>query len=697
MRRRRSCSPCRWSSVATSARSASPPSARRRRRPACGRPARPAPRARSRASCSAAAGSWPARWPSGPPPWSAPAPEPIRFPCAWPGPHPSHPRTRSPRRPANHAPQPAPRAARPRRGRDRRRRHHHRHRRQQRQQDLRRPGDRRRQGRQARRRRQGRDVQEGRHRRPHHQQRHRRRGPLPRLRRPQGRGQGRQRALQVPGHDRGQVHRRARGPQADAGQRERRAMSRRRLAGVLGATALLSAAALPAAADAHGLVGKQDLPIPAWLFTWGAALVLVASFVGLAALWAEPRLQVVRERRVLRLPAVLEVLAGAVGIAVFAGVIYAGFAGVQGATANIEPTVIYVLFWVGIPVVSAVVGDVFRAFNPWLAVGRATGWVTQRVAGEDGGIEPLPYPAWLGRWPVVLGVLIFAWVELVYANKDDPSQLAVMALVYGAVQLVGMSLFGADTWSRRGDAFSVYFGLFARISPLHWRDRAVYRRPLLSGLPSLTPVPGTVVLLCTMIGTTSFDGFSQGTIWNSLVAHLQNDFLSLGLNAEHALEAAGTIGLLGMVALINGLYRLGIMGMHSVDRRMRTGDLAGRFAHTLVPIALAYLVAHYFSLLAYQGQAVVFLASDPLGHGSDLLGTANNTINYTWIGARGIWYVQVGALVIGHVAGLVLAHDRALALYHRQRDATRSQYWMLAVMVFFTSLGLWLLSVAAQQ
>jgi hypothetical protein len=383
------------------------------------------------------------------------------------------------------------------------------------------------------------------------------------------------------------------------------------------------------------------------------------------------------------------------GVALFGVVVYAGYAGAQEATANVTPEMVYVIFWVGIPFASAVFGDVFRAFNPWLAIGKATGWVVRRAGGEE--IEPLPYPSWLGRWPAVVGVLVFAWVELVYANKDDPSVLASMALAYAAVQLIGMSLFGARVWADRGDAFSVYFGLFARIAPLRWRDRAAYLRPLLAGAPPLTPVAGTVALLCTMIGTTSFDGFSQGTIWNDIVPHLQNTFMDLGLNAEHALEAAGTVGLVTMVLLINGLFRLGIAGMHGVDRSRSTDELRRRFVHTLVPIALAYVMAHYFSLLAYQGQAVAYLASDPLGHGANLFGTATATINYTWIGATGIWYVQVGALVAGHIAGLVLAHDRALALYPNSQQATRSQYWMLAVMVFFTSLGLWLLSAAAQQ
>jgi hypothetical protein len=161
---------------------------------------------------------------------------------------------------------------------------------------------------------------------------------------------------------------------------------------------------------------------------------------------------------------------------------------------------------------------------------------------------------------------------------------------------------------------------------------------------------------------------------------------------EHALEAAFTVGLVGAVLCISTLYWLGVLGMRSVGANHSAHELAGRFIHSLAPIALAYVVAHYFSFVAYQGQALGYLVSDPLGRGSDLLGTASATIDYGVISANGIWYVQVAALVIGHVSGLVLAHDRALTVYARAREATRSQYWMLAVMVALTSLGLWLLS-----
>jgi hypothetical protein len=452
-------------------------------------------------------------------------------------------------------------------------------------------------------------------------------------------------------------------------------------------------AVLPDPAAAHGLVGKQDLPIPRWLFAWGAATVLVISFVALAALWPKPRLQEPHERVVARVPRFLDPLAGLIGVAIFAIVIYAGMAGQQSPTANLAPTVVYVLFWVGIPFVSALFGDVFRAFNPWRAVARAVAWVAKRMGA--GAPAPYEYPERVGRWPAAIGILAFAWLELVYVNKDDPRKLAVIAIAYAAVQLVGMSVYGIQRWTDRADAFSVAFGLIARLSPLHWRrGELAIRRPL-EGVVQLTPVAGTVALLCVMIGTTSFDGFSQGPTWNSIAPHLQRFFLDLGLSAEPALEAAFTVGLLGAVLFVAGLYRLGVAGMHTIDPDHDTGTLARTFVHSLVPIALAYIVAHYFSLLAYQGQALGYLASDPLGEGSNLFGTATSTINYNVISATGVWYVQVAALVIGHACGLALAHDRAVAMYKDPKQATRSQMWMLAVMVGFTSLGLWLLSSTA--
>jgi hypothetical protein len=455
--------------------------------------------------------------------------------------------------------------------------------------------------------------------------------------------------------------------------------------------------ALPASALAHGIGGKTDLPVPRWLFAWAAAVVLIASFVALATLWTTPRLERARSRVLFHFPRVLDPLCGAVGVAVFAIVVYAGLAGEQELpTANLMPTFVYVPFWVGLAFLSGIVGDVFRALNPWRAIARAVAWVARGATKGAGLYRPRPYPARLGRWPAVVGILAFAWLELIYVEHDRPSTLAWLALGYAAVQWVGMALYGIETWTARGDAFAVYFNLFSRMAPLRWLRGRLEVRPPLSGLTSLEQMAGTVPLLAAMIGSTSFDGLQQGSLWmNSLEPELQTFFSNLGLGITASTELSGTVGLLAMVAIIAGFYRFGISGMHSVDPSTPTRVLAARFVHTLVPIALAYVVAHYFSLLVYQSQAISYLASDPLGNGSNVFGTAGGQIDFSVLTPNAIWYVQVGALLLGHISGLALAHDRALLLYRDTRVAVRSQYWMLVVMVGFTSLGLWLLSAAS--
>ena len=465
---------------------------------------------------------------------------------------------------------------------------------------------------------------------------------------------------------------------------------------IFGRTSLLAAVGLlaftlaPATAGAHGISGRASLPVPAWLFAWAAAAVLVISFVLLSTMWPRPRLQDPHERRLCAWPIALNVPAGAIGLALFALVVYAGYAGVPYYTANFDPTFIYVIFWVGVPVSSALLGNWFSAFSPWLAFARALRWTGARLHVHYR--PPFTYPAWLGRWPVVAGLIAFGWLELIYHDHDNPVTLASLSLAYFALMLVGMALFGIEAWSEHGDAFGGYFGLLARLSSLNVRDRALWLRRPLSGVTSLAQERGTVALVLVILGITTFDGASNGVVWNTLQPHVQSFFASLGLGDPAPDELADSLGLLLAIAVVIALYRIGVVGMRTVSRRIDTQTLARSFAHTLVPIGFAYVLAHYFSLLVWQGQAIGYLASNPLGHGTNYFGTAHWHVNYNVIGSTGIWYIQVLALVTGHVAGLALAHDRALAIYRSPREAAQSQYWMLVVMVGFTSLGLWLLS-----
>jgi hypothetical protein len=469
--------------------------------------------------------------------------------------------------------------------------------------------------------------------------------------------------------------------------------ARRRLARAL-ALAIVVSAAAPAPALAHGLPSPPGVPVPGFLFAWGAAIVLIASFAALSALWKEPRLEGARPRRLVRLPRALDPACGALGVAAFAGLVYCGLAGAQAQTANLLPTFVYVLFWVGLVVLSVLFGDLFAAFNPWRAAARAVAWLAARAGARIP--PPLPYPARLGRWPAVAGIAAFAWLELAYTNRGAPATLALLALAYAALQLVGMALYGIEPWSSRGDGFGVYFNLFSRMSPLARSGQWLARRPALSGLAALQPAAGTVALLCVMIGSTSFDGLSATTPWRQLAPKLQRDFERLGTGPGAGAELASTVGLLVMIALIAGVYALGVRGMRSLIPDRSASDLARLFVHALVPIAAGYVLAHYFTFLVYQGQAVGALISDPLGHGADLFGTAHATIDYQAIPKSAVWYVQVAALVCGHVAGLVLAHDRAVAIFRDGDVATRSQYWMLTVMVGYTGLGLWLLASIAR-
>lgn len=241
----------------------------------------------------------------------------------------------------------------------------------------------------------------------------------------------------------------------------------------------------------------------------------------------------------------------------------------------------------------------------------------------------------------------------------------------------------------------MYFNLFSRISPLTVKDRRLGLRRPLTGISTLEPLPGTVALLVVMIGNVMFDGASEGKPWVDVAPEIQELFVELGFGFPAATQLTASLGMLIALGLVAGIYAIGVAGVHAIDHRP-TVTIARAFVHSLVPIAAVYVLAHYFSLLAFNGQAIAFLSSDPLGKGWNLFGTAGGTIDYGVVGAAAIWYVQVGVLVAGHVCGLLLSHDRALALYGKAQAATTSQYWMLAVMVAFTTFGLFLLSQANQ-
>ena len=459
---------------------------------------------------------------------------------------------------------------------------------------------------------------------------------------------------------------------------------------------------LPAA---HALASRQDLPIPAWLFAWAASIVLIVSFFALSAAWREPRLEGERwrplpdalSRALLSLPA--QLVCGLIGVFLLGLAIYAGLRGTEAPDRNFALTFLFVTVWLGFPFFSALLGDLFRPFNPWRAVGRLAGAGFGAIAGQRPA--HLTYPERLGRWPAAIGLLAVVWLEVVYGGSGgvavglDPHTAAVAALIYSGYTLAMTAVFGVEEWCERGEVFSVYFGMFGRLGAFGTRAGRLGRRRMLTAATSWAAIPGSAAVVIASIATTSFDGAQEGAFKDAIEGVFEW-LLDRGLNPTASLRLTDTLFMLLCFAGVGLVYLLGVRGMRSVPgapsfQKLRTG-----FAHTLIPIALAYLVAHYFSLFVFQEQAqFTYLLSDPLGTGhTDLFGTAGGGVDYNLLSANAIWYVQVGALVVGHVLGLMLAHDRALVYWPDYRRATASQYWMLAVMVAFTCFGLYLLSVA---
>ena len=446
---------------------------------------------------------------------------------------------------------------------------------------------------------------------------------------------------------------------------------------------------------AHGIGGVKDLPVPGWLFLYGAAVALVLSFVALGALWRRPHLEAAAGGRPL--PPTFQrilcsrpvrVLLGGISVGLLILVAAAALLGEPSPSQNIAPTFIFVVFWLGLVPLVVLLGDVWRVLNPWNAVAEWLGAVWRWLGRA---YEPLAaYPERLGRWPAAALLFAFAAFELAYDDPSNPRALALAVYLYSAITWYGMVWFGRETWLANGEAFSVYFGLLARIAPFAARDRdgrEIVVRPPLTGLAARDERPGTLPFVAVMLGSVAFDGLSRTAWWQerrtSVAAADPNLFHLTGIALNFA-------GLLATIALVALAYLAAV----EAGRRLAGSEreLVGAFVLSLVPIALVYVVAHYFSLLLVQGQFAIPLASDPLGRGWDLLGTGGFRPNLAPLAPNTIWYVQVAALVVGHVLGLVLAHDRAVALFRSAHLAVRTQFAILGLMVLYTVAGLWLLS-----
>lgn len=436
---------------------------------------------------------------------------------------------------------------------------------------------------------------------------------------------------------------------------------------------------------AHGVGGRSDLPIPVWMAAFAAALVVLVSFLGVAAFWRTARFRGAEAGRPLPAPVqrfidgrALRVTLRSVGLVVYALTVAVLALGADDAGRNPAPTWIFVWLWVGIPALSLLLGPVWSRLNPLRTIADGV----RRIVPQ--AWTSTPYPERFGYWPAAVSLFVFVWLELAYKDASLPSTLLTFVVLYSVVH-VGFGVRYGPEWFARADGFEVYSDLMGRLAPLGRRvDGSVVLHNPFDGLASLRPRPGLVAVVCTLLGSTAFDGFTRTELWSGLARKVPE---------QPGNALLGTVGLVAAIALVSGLYAAASYAAPRLVQAVhgRTGHLPlALFAHSLVPIVVGYTIAHYFSFVLFQGQAGYILASDPFGRGADLLGTAGWAINYGAVSTTTIGVVQVAAIVVGHVAGVIAAHDRALSVFPH-RDQLRGQYSLIAAMVAFTLGGIGLL------
>ncbi|MCH8826918.1 MAG: hypothetical protein IIB16_08165, partial [Chloroflexi bacterium] len=475
-----------------------------------------------------------------------------------------------------------------------------------------------------------------------------------------------------------------------------KSMLKRKLlvAAIVGAGAGLSVS--PALAHAFG--DRYDLPIPLNFFLVGAAATVALSFV-VIGVFVRRGSETIGYPRYNLLGAGLpgaflgsRVFIGMIrliAVAIFALVLATSLFGTGKPLGNLSPTFVWIIWWVGIGYVSALAGNLWRLVNPWKIVFEWAEALTGRGGrpGESSGL--FRYPEGWGVWPAVVLFLIFAWLENVYPGAVIPGQLGLLIILYSLATWAGMVVFGKQTWLKHGEAFSVLFGFFARFSPTEVRvsdsrqcrtcelgcnptgddcvdcyacferaepgQRQFNLRPFAVGLAQAETVStSTAFFVVLALATVTFDGLQETPTWGRLQTAAITSMPFLGRNA---IETIDSLGVVLMPAIFLGVYLMFASGIRLLSRDDDTGvGVARAFVFSLVPIALAYNMAHFISLLLIQGQLIIPLASDPFGFGWDLLGTADYRVNIGVIKAKVDWFIADGAIVLGHIIFVYVAH-----------------------------------------
>ncbi|MGY6708175.1 MAG: hypothetical protein ACXIVF_07590 [Rhizobiaceae bacterium] len=450
---------------------------------------------------------------------------------------------------------------------------------------------------------------------------------------------------------------------------------------------------LPDIALAHAGDRAHIMVLPTGYYLLGGAIAVALSFIVLALVPPGPlERQVDKRLGGFSLP-VWPRLAGSVScLLLVLFLLYVGVAGSRDPLSNPLPLMVWTVFWIGLTLLQGVFGNLWWWINPLYAPWRL-------AAAIRGSTAPLVVlPRRLGYWPAIALFFGFAWFELVYPAPDDPERLALVLGVYLALNIGAAIIFGYEEWTRRGECLSVFLGMIARMGVIEASDsEAGWRRVRLcwpgAKLASAQPLPPTgAAFLLLALSTVSFDGLLLTFFWLSTIGINPLEF-----PGRTDVMLPNTVGLFAMFALLAGAFFASVwIGERLARGKLPLAEVAGRLVWSIIPISLVYHFAHYLSALLVEGQYALAALSDPLVRGWDLFGTAGMHVQAGIVlGARATWVfwnIQAGAIIIGHLMAIAMAHVIAYRIHGNGRDAALSQVALAFLMVFYTAFGLWLLS-----
>lgn len=403
----------------------------------------------------------------------------------------------------------------------------------------------------------------------------------------------------------------------------------------------------------HGIINVGDLPIPFDMVLNSAVLVVVVTFVFLKISWKE---SILTSQETLF--STKQSLSGKVsGFIIIVLLTVPGLINNEPAKTSITPLVLWIFLWIAVPVLGLIFGDLYAKFNP-LAL----------IVNREGISHNVYFASFL--------FLCLTWFELVWNKPGNPRHIGIVFLVLLVVVSVVQRFYKKTIIEV--DPLLLLHHLYSKMKITN--SKPLFKT-LLNNISNLAQLKGMEYFILLMIGTVTYDGLRETTFWFEL------------FGSQTYETSFSTVAFLLINLLIIVFYRFACyFAIRVSGEDLNLNEISLKFGHTMLPIAFAYHVTHYLSLLLFEFQTVVYRLNDPFGFGWNLFNVQEPEVNY-FLEPIALWTIMVIVTLAGHMLSVVLAHDLSVKLFGHQKS-DKTQYVFLFITVALTLQALFVLSVA---